>query len=156
MFVFCPVGWSDRMRLLHRRLKRLRIRFWIKVHDTFPKLFSQPLEPEFSKTLDIRKAMGRAAIRRLNKPEERLTFQHEAAKLILRHLIYPSALQSPALRELRDTVRQAIALRDDMTRELAIYRCLWYLPGKELSGFEEHEGSKRARSSGAVCLPGFY
>src|SRR5271169_4975953 len=98
-------------------------------------------EPEFSKTLTIRKAIGNAASAVAPDPkksfENILTlFKSPKSNLYLGKLLVPN-VQAEALSDLKAILNVAAHLRMDMTTELAIFRCTWGRPKGPLQGFEE-------------------
>lgn len=100
--------------------------------------------------------MGRATLKMVQNPENILKDEVENCKSVFQKLIFPRSLTIPAFgQEFRKIIQQTIDLRNDMTGELAIYRCLWHVPGDRFTGFEEYDGPEKARTLPLCVFPGF-
>lgn len=121
------------------------------------KFYTEKLEEDYNTILRVRQVLGTAALR--NVEHIQVLQRKQDLTLQLTQLFVPFVLSEVwSSNELFDIVDCAVDLRNDITKEFAIYSCFWYSADCKIdldSGFCEFEGWRDDRPFVLCMFPGF-
>jgi hypothetical protein len=114
------------------------------------------LEKEFGKVLGIRKAIGEAALQQSVNPSvarQKAALTNNLFKMLKPLQDSPGNTQSSFHAQLSEIIDKAVDLRNDMTRELAMYSIWWFAGDRILKypDFIECHGEGQTASL-ALCV----
>jgi hypothetical protein len=110
------------------------------------------VEKEFGKVLTTRQAMGTAALQQVEDVSDKAK-NHVAFELKKTLKAALPKNQEPDIQEIKRIVTHAVQLRNDMTKELAIYYSYWFRVNEDVLNSEvaEYQGVPQSRSL-ALCV----